>query len=103
MPGQRPLGLVIVQPEVDYVAALGVTVSGLVLSLSGPLTRLTERELEAARLIAQGLSLPETSAALHVGLEEARALVGSVLRKLSLRSPGQLADAWSRLEALAGH
>jgi DNA-binding CsgD family transcriptional regulator len=112
LPGQRPVGLLIVgsrvhhwysQQEIDYVAALGVTLSGLVLSLSGRLTRLTERELEAARLIAQGLSLSETSAALRVDPEETRTLVGHVLRKLSLRSPGQLADAWSRVEALAGY
>jgi DNA-binding CsgD family transcriptional regulator len=111
LPGQRPLGLVIVgartrhwysQPEVDYVAAVGVTASGLVLSLTGPLTRLSGRELETARLIAEGLSLPETSAALRVDLDQARALVGCVLRKLSLRSPGQLADAWPRLEVLPG-
>lgn len=111
MPGQRPLGLLIVgartlhwyqQHEVDYVAALGVTMTGLVLSLNGPLTRLTRREQEAARLIAQGLSVPETAAALHVGLDDARGLVAGVLRKLSLRSPGQLAEAWAQFEALAG-
>lgn len=112
MPGQRPAGLLIVgsradhwyqQAEVDYVAALAVTLTGLVLSLSGPLARLSQRELEAARLIAQGLSVPETSAALELGLEEARRLVGCVLRKLSLRSPAQLADTWPRLEPLHGH
>ncbi len=111
MPAQRPLGLLIVgshvqhwyrQDEIDYVAGLGVALTGLVLSLSGPLARLSQRELEAARLIAQGLSVTETSAALQLGTEEARTLVSAVLRKLSLRSPGQLADAWSRLEPMGG-
>lgn len=112
LPGQRPVGLLLVgsrlrhwysQHEVDYVAALGISLSGLVLALGGPLTRLGERELEAARLVAQGLSLAEMSTALGTDPEEARLLMGRVLRKLSLRSPGQLADAWSRLEALAGY
>lgn len=112
MPGQRPVGLLILgsrtdhwyqQAEVDYIAALAVTLTGLVLSLSGPLARLSSRELEAARLIAQGLSVPETSAALQLGLDEARRLVGRVLRKLSLRSPGQLADTRPRPGPLAGY
>jgi len=71
------------------------------LSLGGPLTRLSQRELAVARLIAQGLSLTETSAALQVELDAARGLVGRVLRKLALRSPGQLVDAWPQLGAVA--
>jgi DNA-binding CsgD family transcriptional regulator len=112
LPGQRPVGLLIAgartahwyrQREIDYAAALGVTLTGLVLTLSGPLARLTRRELEAARLIAQGLSLPETSTALRLAPAEARDLVDRVLRKLSVRSPGQLVDRWTRLEPAAGH
>jgi DNA-binding CsgD family transcriptional regulator len=107
MPGHRPLGLLIVgarashwyrQHEIDYAAALGVSLTGPVLALSGPLTRLNERELEAARLVAQGLSLPETSVALSLGLDEARDLVDRVLRKLAMRSPAQLVDRWTRLQ-----
>ena len=112
MPGQRPLGLLVIgsrtphwyqQREVDYAAALGVTLTGLVLALGGPLTRLSDRERQTAHLIAQGLSLPETSIALRLGLDEARDLVDTVLRKLSVRSPGQLADWWPRLEPTAGY
>jgi len=112
MPSQRPVGLLILgsrtdhwyqQAEVDYAAALAVTLTSLVLSLCGPLARLSHRELEAARLIAQGLSVPETSAALQLGLEEARRLVACVLRKLSLRSPGQLTETWPRLGPLGGY
>jgi DNA-binding CsgD family transcriptional regulator len=111
LPAQRPAGLLVVgsrtdhwyqQPEIDYVAALGVTLSSLVLALGGPLTRLDQRELAMARLIAQGCSVAETSTALHLGLDEARELVGGVLRKLALRSPGELADVWPRLEPLGG-
>ena len=111
LPARRPVGLLIIgsrtdhwyqQQEIDYAAALGVTLTGLVLALGGPLTRLSERERLTAQLIAQGLSLPETSIALRLGLDEARDLVDRVLRKLSVRSPGQLADRWPRLEPTAG-
>ncbi len=111
MPARRPVGLLIVgsrtdhwyqQQEIDYAAALGVALTGLVLALGGPLTRLSERERQTAQLIAQGLSLPETSIALRLGLDEARDLVDRVLRKLSVRSPGQLADRWPRLESVVG-
>lgn len=112
MPGQRPVGLLIVgsrsshwyqQHEIDYAAALATILTGVVLALSGPLARLDEHELEAARLIAQGLSLAETSVALGLGPDAARELVDRVLRKLSVRSPGQLADSWTRLEPLAAY
>jgi DNA-binding CsgD family transcriptional regulator len=112
MPGQRPAGLLVMgsrtshwyqQREIDYAAALGITLTGLVLALGGPLTRLSDRERQTAHLIAQGLSLPETSVALRLGLDEARHLVDAVLRKLSARSPGELADWWPRLEPTAGY
>jgi len=112
MPSRRPVGLLVAggrdphwytQHEIDYAAALGVALTGLVLGLGGPLTRLSDRERQAAHLIAQGLSLPETSIALRLGLDEARELVDTVLRKLSVRSPGQLADWWPRLEPAAGY
>ncbi len=110
LPDQRPVGLLLAgaragywyrQQEIDYAAALGVALTGLVLTLGGPLTRLSRRELEVARLIAQGLSLAETSVALGLCQEEARDLVGRVLRKLSVRSPGQVAEQWTRLEPAA--
>lgn len=103
MPAGRPVGLLVMgsradhwyrQQEIDYAAALGVTLTGLVLALGGPLARLSGRERQTAHLIAQGLSLAETSIALRLGLDEARDLVDQVLRKLSVRSPAQLADSW---------
>jgi hypothetical protein len=111
MPGQRPVGLLIAgartahwyqQAEIDYAAALGVALTGLVLPLGGPLARLNGPELEAARLVARGFSLAETAAALGLtSSDDARGLVGSVLRKLSVRSPSQLMDSWPHLEPLA--
>ena len=112
MPARRPIGLLVMgsraehwyqQQEIDYAAALGVTLSGLVLALGGPLARLSDRERQTAHLIAQGLSLPETSLALRLGLDEARDLVDGVLRKLSVRSPGQLADCWPALDSMGGY
>jgi DNA-binding CsgD family transcriptional regulator len=103
MPRHRPVGLLIVgsrsdhwypQDEIDYLAALAVTLTAPVLTLGAQLGRLTDRELQVARLVAHGLSVPETAAALKVGAEEARTLVGGVLRKLALRSPTQLSEVW---------
>lgn len=106
MPGDRPIGLMTVgsrtehwyrQDEVDYLAALAITMTGLLLSLSGPLGRLSSRELAGARLLALGMSVSEAASALELSEDDARRLVGDVLRKLALRSPLQLAEAWPRL------
>jgi hypothetical protein len=110
LPGRRPVGLLTVgclsahwypQEEIDYVAGLAVSLTSTVLSLDGPLARLASDERAAARLLGQGLSVPELAAALEVDLSEARELVASVLRKLSLRSPGELAGFWPELTPLA--
>lgn len=109
MPRHRPVGLLIAgtrEPywypphEIEYVAAIAVTLTGFVLTLGGPLHRLSGRELETARLVSQGLSLAEVASALEVDPEEARTLIGCVLRKLAVRSPSQLLDAWPPLEPL---
>src|SRR5205085_1288297 len=63
MPRHQPVGLLIVgtrsdhwypQDEIDYLAALAVTLTAPVLTLGAPLGRLTDRELQVARLVAQG-------------------------------------------------
>lgn len=109
MPGSRPVGLLIVgcrrehwyaQDEIDYVAALAMSLTSTVLSLSGPLARLNAAERTAARLIGQGLSLPEIAAALKLERATAREIMCGVLRKLSLRSPRQLAERWPELTPL---
>jgi hypothetical protein len=110
LPGRRPVGLLTVgcltehwylQDEIDYVAGVGIALTSTVLSLDGPLARLASDERAAARLLGQGLSVPELAAALEVERAEARKLVGSVLRKLSLRSPRELAGLWPELTPLA--
>jgi DNA-binding CsgD family transcriptional regulator len=106
LPGRRPVGLLTVgcltdhwylQDEIDYLAGVGISLTSTVLSLDGPLARLAADERAAARLLGQGLSAPELAAALEVDRAEARELVGSVLRKLSLRSPRELAGLWPEL------
>jgi DNA-binding CsgD family transcriptional regulator len=111
LPGRRPTGLLIAgcrtthwypQQDIDYAAALGVSLTGPVLALCGPLARLTQRERDAARLMAQGLSPTEMSIALQLTPEQVRELVDRVLRRLSVRSPGQLVDRWPRFESMTG-
>jgi len=110
LPGRRPVGLLTLgclaehwylEDEIDYVAGLAISLTSAVLSLDGPLARLGSDERAAARLLGQGLSVPELATALEVDRTEARELVGSVLRKLSLRSPRELAGLWPELTPLA--
>lgn len=111
MPRRRPVGLLLLgsqaehwysQEEIDYVAALAVTLTSLVLSLGGPLARLRGRERHTAQLVSQGLSAAEIAAALGVDRPSAQELVAQVLRKLALRSPQQLVEAWPDLDSSAG-
>ena len=110
VPGRRPVGLLTVgcladhwyrQDEIDYVAGVAMSFTSAVLSLDGPLARLGSDERAAARLLGQGLSVAELAAALELDGSEARELVSSVLRKLSLRSPRELANLWPELTSLA--
>lgn len=108
-PGRRPAGLLVVgcarphwypQEDLDYLSALAVTLTPGLLSLEGPIARLSPTERLAARLLGQGLSLPEIEAALKVDHWRAREIVGGALRKLSLRSPRQLPELWPELAPL---
>ena len=68
------------------MAALGVTLTAAVSSITGPLGRLSVEERHVAQLIAEGLSDAEVAKALAVQADAAGALADTVLRKLSLRS-----------------
>ena len=109
IPGRRPIGLLIAgcqghywytEEEIDYVAGVAIGLTAAVLSLDGPLARLTPDERAAARLLAQGLSVAELARAVEVERPEALELVGGLLRKLSLRSPKEIAGRWPELVSL---
>lgn len=98
--GQRPVGLLVLgcrrdhwytEEDVAYVHSLGVTLGPMVAALRGPLGHLSESENEVAQLLSYGLSAPEISRAIRVDERRARALVGSVARKLESISADQLA------------
>ena len=74
------------------MAALGVTLTASVSSLTGPLGRLNVDERHAAQLIAEGLSDSEVAQALAIEPDAAHQLADAVLRKLSLRSRFDLRD-----------
>jgi DNA-binding CsgD family transcriptional regulator len=101
VPKTRPVGLLIVgcskehwytQDEIDYVAALGVTLTAAVSAVTGLLGRLSVEERHVAQLIAEGFSDLEVAKALAVQADQARALADDVLRKLSLRSRFELRE-----------
>lgn len=109
IPGRRPVGLLIAgcqghywytEEEIDYVAGVAMALTAAVLSLDGPLARLTPDERTVARLLAQGLSVSELATAVEVDPGEALELVGGLLRKLSLRSPKEIAGRWPELISL---
>jgi DNA-binding CsgD family transcriptional regulator len=110
LPGRQPVGLLILgtqtehwysQDEIDYVAAVGVGLTAAVLARDGRWAHLRVGERAAARLLASGLSVCELAAALQVEEQQARSLMATVLRKLSLRSPRQVADEWPEIRHLS--
>lgn len=95
-----PIGLLILgcrsmhwydEADVDFVAALAASLTECVSKAMDPLGGLTHEERMAAYLMAEGLSGPEVARALKADRERAMLLMGAVLKKLSLRSPGELA------------
>ena len=65
---------------------------GTILPEHIPATPLTRAERMVAYLLGEGLSGAEISRALRIDREAAQEAVGSVLRKLKLRSASQVAD-----------
>lgn len=55
-----------------------------------PLTRLTAREREVLRRIAEGLSNKEIASALHIGVRTVETHRANLLRKLAMRSTAEL-------------
>ena len=103
VPGKEgaPIGLLVVgcrtlhwfdEADVDFVGALAGSLTECVSAAMDPLGGLTHDERMAAYLMAEGLSGAEVSRALKTDREKAQLLMGSVLRKLNLRSRSEVAD-----------
>ena len=60
--------------------------------VSPPLRPLTRNERMVAYLLGEGLSGAEVSRAMRIERSEAQEAIGTVLRKLKLRSAGEVAD-----------
>jgi DNA-binding CsgD family transcriptional regulator len=100
-PGLRPTGLLIIgvraphwfeEEDINYITAIAATLTGFVVAAIDPLRPLTRAERMVAYLLGEGLSGAEISRALRIDREAAQEAVGSVLRKLKLRSASQVAD-----------
>lgn len=86
-----------VQDEIDYVGTIALALTPIVLATGGALQRLDDREQEAARLLGEGCSAPEVARALSLTLDEALAVIDRTLRKMSVRSAGEIASLGTAL------
>lgn len=108
LPRARPVGILIVgsriehwytQDEIDYVSALGVTLTTAVSCLTGPLGRLLPEERRVALLIAEGLSDAEIARALGSTEGPVARVSDSVLKKLDVRSRTDVRDLVPEIKA----
>jgi hypothetical protein len=98
-PQQRPIGLLVLgcrrdywysEDDVQYARSLGVAVAPVVASLRGSLARMNEAELEVLQLLSCGMSAAEVSRAIRMDQAPTQALMTSVTRKLSRRTPNRI-------------
>lgn len=95
----RPIGLLTVgcrrdhwytEEDVEYATHIGLNLGPLVAALRGPLSRLSEGELEVTHLLSHGFSIAEIARAINSDPRESRALVDSVTRKFRTLNPEDL-------------
>lgn len=100
-PGLRPTGLLILgvrephwyeEEDINYITAIAGTLTSFVVAAIDPLRPLTRAERMVAYLLGEGLSSTEIARALRIDRDAAQDAIGSVLRKLKLRSASQVAD-----------
>ena len=100
-PGFRPAGLLILgvrephwyeEDDINYIAAIAATLTSFVTAATDPLRPLTRNERMVAYLLGEGLSSAEVGRALRIERVEAQEAIGTVLRKLKLRSAGEVAE-----------
>ena len=99
-PNARPVGLLILgvrephwyaEEDLDYIAAIAATLTAFVTGAVDPLRQLSRNERMVAYLLSEGLSSAEVGRALRIDRGEAMATIGTVLRKLKVRSAGEVA------------
>ena len=97
--GQRPIGLLVLgcrrdhwysEEDVEYAIGLGTALAPIIVSLRGPLGRMSEAEAEVVQLMSCGMSREEIAQAIKAGHVEADALISSVKRKLNQRAPHRI-------------
>lgn len=97
--GQRPIGLLVLgcrrdhwysEEDVQYAIGLGTALAPIIVSLRGPLGRMTEAEAEVVQLMSCGMSREEIAQAIKAGHVETDALISSVKRKLNQRAPHRI-------------
>ncbi|HEY8680638.1 MAG TPA: hypothetical protein VIN01_06265 [Candidatus Dormibacteraeota bacterium] len=100
-PGLRPTGLLIIgvrvphwyeDEDLNYITAIAGTLNAFVAAAIDPLRPLTRAERMVAYLLGEGLCGAEIARALRIDRNAAQEAVGSVLKKLKLRSATQVAD-----------
>src|ERR1700730_8424380 len=100
-PGQRPTGLLIIgvrvphwyeDEDLNYITAIAGTLNAFVAAAIDPLRPLTRAERMVAYLLGAGLAGAEIARGLRTDGIAAQEPVGSVLKKLKLRSASQVAD-----------
>jgi DNA-binding CsgD family transcriptional regulator len=100
-PGLRPAGLLILgvrsphwyeDEDLNYITAIAGSLTAYVIAAADPLRTLTRAERMVAYLLAEALSIPEIARALRIERAEAQQAVGNVLRKLKVRSAGQVSE-----------
>ena len=108
LPRARPVGILIVgsrtehwytQDEIDYVSAIGVTLTTAVSCLTGPLGRLLPPERRVALLVAEGLSDAEIARALGSSEQAVARIADTVLAKLAVRSRADVRDLVPEIKA----
>ncbi|TMC13896.1 MAG: hypothetical protein E6J29_05145 [Chloroflexi bacterium] len=100
-PGFRPVGLLIIGvrtpfwyegEDLNYITAIAGSLTAFVTAATDPLRPLSRPERMVAYLLGEGLSSPEIARALRIDRAEAQQAVGNVLRKLKVRSAGQVSE-----------
>jgi DNA-binding CsgD family transcriptional regulator len=100
-PGFRPVGLLILvarepvwyeDEDINYIAAIAATLTSFVTAAIDPLRPLNRSERMVAYLLGEGLSSAEVGRALRMERPQAQEAIGTVLRKLKLRSAGEVAE-----------